>query len=368
MNTKLANITAQYRKFNDNQALTENQLNELIDYFEDQDRLSRTRLSGTGIVCGFNIKQAIKTKEITISQGAGVTTDGDLITLQKKIAGNKEYAIELENKTYTHFRIYKDPSFYPNFKNGSTRGGVMDAVEQISLYELRNEKDILESEKASFTPIIKSEFAARQMTVLLYLEGVVNAECGCEGIDCNNQGKEQVGTLRVLLTNPRYVDLIINGTTQDDIYNKHNSIENLYKNLPNIQVSRAILKPEITTEVTLINQFNTAIENDGIIGKLSNGFMLIAKEFNIELSLAGETLLNKLTNMLRVTGTKDFQYRYDLLKDLVATYNEIKALLLSLKAECCPDIKSFSKHLMLGTLDPIKGVGIDTHRHSFYKS
>lgn len=56
MNTKLDHVTTQYRKFNDNQALTEGQLNEFIDYFEDQDRLSRTRLSGVGVVCGFQTK------------------------------------------------------------------------------------------------------------------------------------------------------------------------------------------------------------------------------------------------------------------------------------------------------------------------
>jgi hypothetical protein len=40
MNAKLDNVTTQYRKFNENQVLTEGQLNEFIDYFEDQDRLS----------------------------------------------------------------------------------------------------------------------------------------------------------------------------------------------------------------------------------------------------------------------------------------------------------------------------------------
>ena len=53
MNAKLDNVTTQYRKFNENQVLTDGQLNEFIDYFEDQDRLSRTLLSGVGIVCGF---------------------------------------------------------------------------------------------------------------------------------------------------------------------------------------------------------------------------------------------------------------------------------------------------------------------------
>lgn len=110
MNTKLDNVTTQYRKFNDNQALTEGQLNEFIDYFEDQDRLSRTRLSGVGVVCGFQSKYVeleilptltektsrpgdmdleIPLDTIMITQGAGVTTDGDLITLVRQQAKNQ---------------------------------------------------------------------------------------------------------------------------------------------------------------------------------------------------------------------------------------------------------------------------------------
>ena len=38
MNAKLNDITTQYRRFNENQALTDTQLNEFLDYFEDQDR------------------------------------------------------------------------------------------------------------------------------------------------------------------------------------------------------------------------------------------------------------------------------------------------------------------------------------------
>jgi hypothetical protein len=103
MNTKLDNVTTQYRKFNENQALTEGQLNEFIDYFEDQDRLSRTRLSGVGLACGFesvylapiSIPRAELSMEelpqiqkldlvdydgVVITQGVGVTADLDMIT------------------------------------------------------------------------------------------------------------------------------------------------------------------------------------------------------------------------------------------------------------------------------------------------
>ncbi|PZU05092.1 MAG: hypothetical protein DI622_19440, partial [Chryseobacterium sp.] len=124
MNTKLDNVTTQYRKFNENQVLTEGQLNEFIDYFEDQDRLSRTRLSGVGVVCGFKSEYTnlllpteidMVGKEglddpflqtILIAQGAGVTTGGDLITLRKKGANASEVLIDFSDVRYKYYRDY----------------------------------------------------------------------------------------------------------------------------------------------------------------------------------------------------------------------------------------------------------------------
>ena len=126
MNAKLDNVTTQYRKFNVNQALTEGQLNEFIDYFEDQDRLSRTRLSGVGVVCGFEsaLDSDLQTKILTgkisqgeqpivenyttivITQGAGVTTDGDLITLRQKGEKASEVTIGFNTRRYKYYRNY----------------------------------------------------------------------------------------------------------------------------------------------------------------------------------------------------------------------------------------------------------------------
>ena len=68
-----------------------------------------------------------------------------------------------------------------------------------------------------------------------------------------------------------------------------------------------------------------------------------------------------------VPSSTDYQYRFDFLKDLVDTYNEIKDLLLFLKADCCPDIRSFPKHLMLGPIGATLELGAYTpYRHHFY--
>mmetsp|Transcript_5458 Transcript_5458/g.6647 ORF Transcript_5458/g.6647 Transcript_5458/m.6647 type:complete len:239 (+) Transcript_5458:735-1451(+) len=229
MNTKLDNITAQYRKFNENQALTEDQLNEFIDYFEDQDRLSRTRLSGTGIVCGFKTATAFGLPDpslngLGISQGAGVTTDGDIITLRNNIDGVKDVSIDFDGKVFTHYKAYTDILKYPHF------------AEVTNIIELRSQDDILDGETGF---VVVDENLLNGKVVLLYLESYVNEESPCQDADCDNQGEEQVSELRVLLVDPADAQNIIDGNTQDTIYNKHNEFEELYDALPNIEVSRA---------------------------------------------------------------------------------------------------------------------------------
>ena len=77
----LHQITPDYRAFVDDQVLTSGQLNEFLDYFEDQQRLTRICLNGVGIVCGFEVSLNAATKTIAITPGCGITTDGDLIKL-----------------------------------------------------------------------------------------------------------------------------------------------------------------------------------------------------------------------------------------------------------------------------------------------
>ena len=69
-----------YEEFLPDQVLTHKNLNKVVDYFEDQDRLSRVYLTGVGIGCGLNIVSTENEREyIEIGQGVGITTDGDII-------------------------------------------------------------------------------------------------------------------------------------------------------------------------------------------------------------------------------------------------------------------------------------------------
>ena len=114
INTKLVDISTQYSKFNKNQVLTETQLNGFLDYFDDQDRLTRTSLSGVGIVCGFKVIYNADNHSIKVTQGRGVTTDGDLVALQdpsETDEGMKDStlkSIDIPSKTFRFFKKFSD--------------------------------------------------------------------------------------------------------------------------------------------------------------------------------------------------------------------------------------------------------------------
>jgi len=376
MNTKLDNITTQYRKFNENQALTDGQLNEFIDYFEDQDRLSRTRLSGVGVVCGFQsayndgILQPIELEmlnkrpveidlglnTIAISQGVGVTTDGDLITLRRKIT-TSETSIDFDRNTYKYYRGYTDPVQYGHFMMGGS---------QVPLLELITADEYIPD---SGFKLIKDLRSIRDKVIILYLESYSNDETPCEDADCDNTGAEQVSNLKVLLADSGIVsDLLKRGDAGDSLYTIHNAYEELFDQLPRIEAKRVILDPGIVKASDLRMKFQEAVSS---VAELSKGFDAIAKTFKVNTYFDGLSLLDKLTSLIDkgIGNLDDYQYRYDLLKDLIDTYNEIKDLMLHLNAECCPDIGSFPKHLLLGRVGANMDLGeYIPYRHAFYHS
>ncbi len=356
MSTKLNEITTQYRKFNTNQVLTEDQLNEFLDYFEDQGHLSRVGLSGVGIVCGFKVTYNAPNKTITITQGYGVTTDGDLLTLQNPILTASETisnilkSIDLTSKTYTHYRAYSNEhiKYKPFFYIGET---------QIELWELQTTEEI--SGDTSFKTL-DTLSTLEDKVVLLYLENYSKESELCTAITCDNQGIEQVAKLKVLLVsteNAKYIAGL------DTIYDAHNWYE-MYLALPEVKAKRIIFGSSNTKTLQAVKQnYHNAIKLNSTLSDLKLGFEVIFSKFN-KPSISFE--IENLFNFTSTSIPSDFQYRYDVLKDLIDTYNDIKGLLLHINVECCPDIGSFPKHLLLGKL--VESAPFASLRHRFYKS
>ena len=363
MASKLTEITTKYHTFVDNQVLTKDQLNEFVNYFDDQDRLSRVFLSGVGVVCGFKISKT--SERIILTPGVGVTTDGDLIQLKQ--AKENLPGLELSQLaiSFTHYKKFDDDS--ANYQRFRRTVGPADnlTTELLDLYELFPDSG---ENLSTLNQLANWE----NMAVLLYLESFAKKGDLCTAIDCDNQGTEELNRLRVLLVSKSDAEFIAGN---DSIFSANNTIDDYFA-LPKVAVKRVILDQISTSKYEELKRaYYDAINADSLVSNLCSGISQIVNDFDslLQLNISGALLksnISKLKGLLSFSAYQvpfNIQYRYDFLKDVVDTYNEITALLLSLKEICSPDITAFPKHIMLGLLSETNTEPKQL-RHSFYKS
>jgi|GEM_PF-908776 len=367
MENKLQLITPQYSSFVDDQILTSHQLNEFIEYFKEQDHLSRICLSGIGIVCGFELSIFNDSgKTIQVTQGCGVTSDGDLLKLQQKTSEEIEVTnkstqdtkiISIPFETYKHYKLFEDlDAAYDHFRNGET---TIELFELIPLGEAKEEDDELE------------ELDLSDKVAILYLENFQKDPSVCTGNNCDNQGKENVQNIKILLASKEDVETTIN--SEDEIFNKYNLFEALSA-LPETAVEKVVLKTGLGSDNNTSSYSDLADAYEETITDakthLHQAYSDLFTHFGDLLEINGgtqNTVLNQINGLDDFEDDFKVQYRYDLTQDISTTYNEIVELLLKVKVECCPKVESFPKHLLLGCLEP-EQTEYPELRHQWYPS
>jgi hypothetical protein len=357
-NIKLTDITLEYNSFVDSQVLTAKQLNDIVDFFEDQQRLTRTCLIGVGLVCGLSFKG--DANGITVGKGCGVTTDGDLLYLPET--------------TYKNFRAYdnsliKYPPFYPLGTDSA----------QMALWELvaADDKGAFPADSAALTGFkAKAGKELTEMYGLLYLEYYSKDPDACTAIDCDNQGRKQVARPKVLLVSQADMNQIIEQTGSeviyDDIYKKYFNAYNSYIDAPVLAARRVFLNTQnIASSATLTGAFADTAKNGS--AALVNAIQSLYNTFKFVLDPQAAYPIGSVaaiisTSLSKSTAPLQSQYLYDFYKDLLATYNELRVLLVDIVYQCCPNIYAFPKHLMLGALNVTVGAKPTPYRHRFYSS
>src|SRR4249919_1994441 len=102
-------LSNEYMVFEADQVLTNYHLNQLFYYLDQQNRWTRNKLIGIGIVCGLDIVQHTDTNLIEITAGCGITSQGYLIQQE-------------DAKQYTSYISYPgvdQPNDLPFTYNGS---------------------------------------------------------------------------------------------------------------------------------------------------------------------------------------------------------------------------------------------------------
>ncbi|WP_298420548.1 hypothetical protein [uncultured Kordia sp.] len=334
-----------YEEFLPDQVLTHKNLNKIVNYFEDQDRLSRIYLTGVGVGCGLNIV-SFSNKHIEIGQGVGITTDGDII--------------KSETRRFHYYSTLTDKADYSLFRQGQKAEG------ELKVYELYEQEATGrpgdELPLASFS--INEATTLKDCIVIAYVETYTEDEGLCGGGGCDETGNKVFSNLKFLITHQSNKQHLIG---KDTIYQNHDVLD-YYDNLPDLCVPRIILTKENTNVgFPILEQYKKTFE---LKDDLYLGISTIIRKFSPRINFQKFGVLTTdiatyIDTIFSKSDDEHVQYRYDLLRDLVDTYREIKELILHSKFECVPNIKAFPKHLLLGTPELKTRV---TTRHQFYPS
>lgn len=333
----MSEIQNTYPVFESNQVLTSAQLNSLVNYLDQQNRLTRAKLIGMGVVCGLQIDYSKTNRTITISKGTGITSEG--------------YLINLGDCETVKYRPYKLPpgTIYEPFVGADNR-------QDINLWELLTSA----ADDGPDVKTLDNETFLADKVVLLFIESFDKDLKSCLGKSCDELGKQRILTVRKLLISKTDLQKVWNRTNTG----KLDAVFDDKFQLPVINMPRVLFDPE-KPHSSDYEAFSKSYANavllvfDDLFKALNQTWEIyrpllddLYNEENPFESSRINLLINKLQNFLNGTGGGDpylgVQYVYDLFTDLIRAYNEFKNTAFDLMSECCPDMDRFPKHLMLG--------------------
>jgi len=337
-------VIKQYSVFEKNQVLTHEQLNSIADYQDDQSRLTRLNLLGVGIVCGLQV--ARQGDSVTVSPGVGLTTDGDLLQLDRTV--------------YDRFRAYDAtrPAYAPLYRDGIVPGSMLPVYELVATTEGGDQRT---GPLADFTARTGADFD--DMVAVLFMESYITDRDLCTGTDCDNLGQDCVHTIRLLLlAKSLAAPLLTKITTPHAAFGQ----------LAEVVAARPLFSASTGTPHLLAQAYRTACAmiHDKLTPELTKLHRTCAP-FIGDLFPTGDPAvawIGRLTKWQAHFATADFgiQYYYDFLKDLVETWNALRDHLALERTWCCPDRLAFPKHLLLGSLTA--GADPGDYRTGFYPS
>jgi hypothetical protein len=336
--------------FQPNQVLTNEHLNDLTEFLFQQERFTRSKLIGTGIVCGlsFSWTAAGANASVLIDEGCAITSLGNLILYTQPVKNNAPVA-------YTHRRNFKRLHEIEPFKSA----GVLvteQVFELITLDEFTAEPD------ASKAVLADNDKTNRVLMLLLDREVLNPAKCLDE--NCDDKGKVYKYTIRPLLINKTVADNITNMVAQGRGWkgiDSNRGLDSIMKTpllfgngiAPNLTTAdgvKALFKAPVT--VAFINTAEAQINNlvaayPWIFERQYNCMKNELVEFNNK--TPGTRWKERLTNMLAAINDGYVQYIYDHVRDVTDAYNELTEAVSELISECGGgDEALFPFHVLLG--------------------
>ncbi|WP_035455501.1 carboxypeptidase-like regulatory domain-containing protein [Algoriphagus terrigena] len=343
----MSQIIPSYPIFEGSQVLTSDQLNQLGAYLDQQNRLTRSKLIGIGIVCGLQIQPL--TAGLKISKGLGITSEGFLIQIGTDFSA-------------THYRPYTLPV-------GVTYKPFGFPEQDVQLWEMLSEKPEDEPEVKKLNN--PANFLNEKF-VLLYLEIFDRDLKSCLGNACDDKGKDRIFSLRRLLVSKADLDLILTRSA---------NASSPFPSAPDLKhftFKKPLFKPagpESNQIGAFINHYQKTIletVNAAFWENMKSGFNvfepLLAKSFGFQNPFDQPVLVAKIALINQsltdapasVRGT---QYLYDFFKELNLAWEEFLESGLALWYSCPTDPSLFPLHLLLGKAVPASESADEFYRY-----
>lgn len=342
-------ITNDYPVFEADQVLTNENLNDLFNYLDEQDRLTRCKLLGSGIVCGLEITYTNNT--INISKGCGLTSQGFIILFCDHIGTNG----------YTHCIPYLKTPF-PNDLQLIIQCGSEPDMNHIPFYSSSDGTTVANTRSGLFLLLTEEEYNAldantktaavsisqsgklSDYAVVLFLEAKESSLKNCDTNDCNNKGSRIDFNILPLLVNKKLLS----------------SFGNSSGNNGNLQFTHVELRrynvpfKNLNSSHDVLNSFVNLLD-DNTIQNLSNDMKYCFQQYGYLLSNPSLNPFDSFFNDFKISLKLAIlqrpiliQYFYDFIDDLIKAFYEFRYKVINVASECCGNEMKFPFHLVLG--------------------
>jgi hypothetical protein len=334
-----------YPVFVADQVLTADHLNEIVNYLDEQDRLTRNKLIGIGIVCGLELK--VSDTDIQISKGCGVTSEG--------------YLVVQDQLSLTYYHPYTLPSdFYSKYKN---------TYEKWHMWEILTTEQSLAFDDVE---VIKgNKTFMRDKIVVLLLEMKETPLKNCIDTDCDDKGEKIQFAVKPVLVLKKDIDDFLKSVAEHVVEEEPNLFENA--TLHDIELKRFnVPVTQLTSTDVLLNAF-LQLTDDGTLKRLAEvlnycyvHYKPILLEEPINPFNGVLDLLKNRLNTIKNSNPFFIQYYYDWIDDIIKAYYEFKGKVFDVQMMCCPDENMFPLHLMLGEATKSTSAELKTKYRNYF--
>jgi hypothetical protein len=330
--------------FKENQVLTAGQLNQLAGHLDYEQRLTRSKALGVGIISGLEVQVDGGNAGIRLSKGAAITSAGNLLQLDRDVF-------------YQHIRLLQDAATV-EIPDGSVRVLKLGSeAAPIPMWKLSAEA----TDKTTPFSTFATQNSLNDFVLVLYLDSYQKEPDDCANGNCDNMSVTQINDILAVLI------------PKQQLIPAENS-PNRRRNLSKVSIRNVDLaKTTITSLQNLIDRYENAL--NGSKSSFEVAFKQIEERFPslIKAAFDGNSPIPKWLEQLPLLISKQenkpqIQYVYDFFKDLALATNEFLDAVTDLPEHYDPTPDLFANYIMTGELVKPAGARFADFRHYFNES